>query len=186
MRRARVAHRWMNAAGHSAAGRIGLFNMGDDHPWGSYEKDRVPSGYTYPIGRDVVEKALVAAGAQVGSLSFSRPVLDPPIDPQIVICIYWMGARQVEYFTARGTDTSPMLMMWVNAVRSEDRKAIRAQLETGALARACEWAAGFRSARQNTAMFAEQYWYVGWSATGLVESSTWPPAAGSTAPAAER
>jgi hypothetical protein len=45
----------------------------DDHPWGAYYKDPLPSGWSYPAGRDLIERALRDANAYVESLSLGRP-----------------------------------------------------------------------------------------------------------------
>lgn len=149
--------------------------MDDDQPWETYDKDRLPSGFTYPVGRDHVEKALTVSGARVGALYFSRPKLNPPNDPPIAIRIHWPGSGQPSYFNARDSDMSPRLIMWVNAVPSEDRAAIREQLEAGVLARVCRWVAELMSDTDNSSLIAERELYITWSGMRLTESSTWPP-----------
>jgi hypothetical protein len=156
-------------------GAARLAGMDDDHPWEWYEKDQLPSGFTYPVGRDAVEVALTAAGARIGALYFTRPKLNPPNDPPIVIRIHWPGSGRMGYYRARDDLTDPTLIMWVDAVPSEHRAAIRTHLEAGTLARACRWVADLMSDPENPALLAERELYVTWSGTGLTESSTWPP-----------
>lgn len=49
--------------------------MSDEGPWQRYDRDKLPKGWAYPLGRDEVGAALVSAGVGLGSLSFSAGVL---------------------------------------------------------------------------------------------------------------
>lgn len=43
--------------------------MADEEPWDRYDRDKLPKGWAYPLGRDEVCAALVAAGVRLGSPS---------------------------------------------------------------------------------------------------------------------
>lgn len=54
--------------------------MTQEGPWQRYVRDRLPKAWAYPLGRDEVSAALIAAGVSLGSLSFSRTVPNKSAD----------------------------------------------------------------------------------------------------------
>ncbi len=113
--------------------------MTDDLPWDEYSKDRLPRGWSYPLGRDSIAEALRRAEATVGSLSLGRPRLPPDEGPWRVfdVLCFRDGAG---YFGRRPEGRSRLHMSWT-AVPSEYRIEIAHQLEDSVLRRGCQWAA---------------------------------------------
>lgn len=112
--------------------------MAEEEPWERYDRDKLPKGWAYPLGRDEVSAALVAAGVRLGSLSFSRSYQDESAG----ICVlqaYWPSDSRAKYFGSRDPDISP-LMMSVGAIPSELRYQIGQQLRDNWLERAVTWA----------------------------------------------
>jgi hypothetical protein len=112
--------------------------MADDGPWERYDRDKLPKGWAYPLGRDEVRAALVAAGVRLGSLSFSRSY--PNESAGIcVLQVFWPSDSRAKYFGSRDPDISPLTMS-VGAVPSELRNHIGQQLRRDWLERAVVWA----------------------------------------------
>lgn len=74
--------------------------MTEDEPWDRYDRDKPPRGWAYPLGRDEVTRALVAAGVRLGSLSFSSGVLRDT-EPLHVLQVYWPSDARAKYFHAQ-------------------------------------------------------------------------------------
>ena len=112
----------------------------DDAPWARYEKDRLPPGWSYPLGRDRIARLLREAGATLDSLHFSSPGRPPwDTDRTAVLRILCVGNGQARCHGGSFTDSS-RLHMNLYAVPGNQRVGIGEQLEAGTLQRACQWA----------------------------------------------
>lgn len=129
--------------------------MTDEGPWQRYDRDKLPKGWAYPLGRDEVSAALVDAGVSLGSLSFSRTDPNQPAD-LYVLHAYWPSDARAKYFHSRDFDNSP-LMMSVRSVPSELRHQIGQELKDGWLRRAVTWA-GQAPKRGNAWTASDHYW----------------------------
>lgn len=63
----------------------------DEVPWDDYSRDRLPQGWTYLLGRGVIEGALREAGARVASLSLGRPDLPQCEQDRDIFDVYYYG-----------------------------------------------------------------------------------------------
>lgn len=129
--------------------------MTDEGPWQRYDRDKLPKGWAYPLGRDEVSAALVAAGVSLGSLSFRRTDRFRSGDPS-VLHAYWPSDSRATYFGSRDPDISP-LMLSVGAVPSELRHDIGRQLRDVWLERAAAWAQQAPN-RGNVWTATDHYW----------------------------
>jgi hypothetical protein len=112
--------------------------VADEEPWVRYDRDKLPKGWAYPLGRDEVSAALVAAGVLLDSLSFSRSYLNESAGI-CVLQLYWPSDSRAKYFGSRDPDISPLTMS-VGAVSSELRYQTGQQLRDDWLERAVAWA----------------------------------------------
>jgi hypothetical protein len=111
-------------------------------PWLDYSKARLQRGFSHAVGRSVVDSALRAAGAQVGSLSFGPFWRDPGATWEMVFDVYWIGDGRAPYFHS-GREQPPqerLLMRW-NAVSAAARSRLAPQIAEVWLPQACTWAA---------------------------------------------
>lgn len=113
--------------------------MTPDPPWNYYDKDRLPRGLAHAAGRDQIEAALRAAGATLRSLSLGRPAADPRSAPIVVLDVYWVGDARSQFSSAHPGD--PRLLMSWQAVPSELRHHVNAEVVDRWLPAACAWAA---------------------------------------------
>ncbi|MQA33073.1 hypothetical protein [Modestobacter roseus] len=95
-------------------------------PWGSFGRDRLSTGWSWPAEREQVADELRATGARVGSCTFAVPELAAVGEP-LVLEVRWAPGGQLA------------LRIW--AVPTADAAAVAAELAGGWLARACRWAA---------------------------------------------
>lgn len=110
-------------------------------PWSSYDKDHLPHGLAHVLGRDQIESALRAAGATLWSLSLGRPAADPRTSPIVVFDVYWVGDAKSPLHSANyGAGADRLLMRW-QAVPSELRHKLSAEIVERWLPEACAWAA---------------------------------------------
>ena len=114
----------------------------DDDLWSFYDKDQLPHGWSYPLGRDRIAKALREAGANLGSLNLSSPGEIAEAAPGQhgidVLRVRCVGDGQARYHGGNFTFPS-RLHMYLNAVPVDVRGDIGRLLESGALQRACSW-----------------------------------------------
>lgn len=115
--------------------------MADDDLWTRYEKDRLPSGWAYPLGRDRIADALREAGAMLNSLTFDSPGRSLDADRLTALRVLRvLCVGQARYHGGSFAGTS-RLHLHVYAVPGARRRDIGELLEAGTLARACRWAA---------------------------------------------
>lgn len=75
-------------------------HMTQDEPWDRYDRDILPKGWAYPLGRNEVTKALLSAGVRLGSLSFGSGVLRAT-EPLHVLQVHWPSDARAKYFHAK-------------------------------------------------------------------------------------
>ncbi|MDR6415667.1 hypothetical protein [Pseudarthrobacter sulfonivorans] len=135
--------------------------MSDEGPWQRYDRDKLPKGWAYPIGRDKLGAALVAAGVELGSLSFGAGERRDT-EPIYVMTIYWLSDARPKYFQSRDFQPAP-LMMFVSAVPSSLRLPIGQALTDVWLEQAVAWA-GQASKRGNAWTASDHHWYLKYEA----------------------
>ncbi|MGY5884059.1 hypothetical protein [Modestobacter lacusdianchii] len=102
--------------------------------WGSIGSERLPVGWSYPVGRDEVDAALTSAGTRVGTLAFGVP--EPvTLGEPMVLDVRWLAAA------APARMPSERLVLHVWAVPDADLPVVAGLLTGDGLARACAWAA---------------------------------------------
>jgi hypothetical protein len=107
-------------------------------PWSEYSKDPLPAGYSHAVGRDEIERAFRAAGAEVGSLSLGPPS-DSVGDPvSMIFDVYWMG--DASRIRGPALDRDRLFMRWC-AVPAGLRSVFVASIVGQWLPEACSWAA---------------------------------------------
>ncbi|MHA7305691.1 hypothetical protein ACX80E_10660 [Arthrobacter sp. TMN-49] len=129
--------------------------MADDEPWGRYERDKLPKGWAYPLGRDELSAALVSAGVRLSSLDFSRS--DRIKSAHLyVMQVYWPSDAQANYFGLRDHESNPLTMS-LRAVPSELRQEIGRQLRDGWLDEAIKWVK--QAPSKGNAWTATEHWW---------------------------
>lgn len=110
-------------------------------PFRDYRKDQLPRGFSYVVGRDVIADALRSAGADIGLLPLSRPHMDPRQSQAMLFDVYWKGDGGTRVFGRENDDDPGRLLMRWNAVPSDMRRQLEADVVGRWLPEACEWAA---------------------------------------------
>jgi hypothetical protein len=131
--------------------------MTEEESWQRYDRDKLPSGWAYPLGRDEVGAALVRAGVKLGSLSFSRTQPNKTAELS-VLHVYWPSDARAKYFHPRFFDTgSSSMKLSVSSVPSHLRGQVAQQLRGRWLGDAIAWAHQ-APARGNAWTSADHYW----------------------------
>ncbi len=113
-------------------------------PWDSYDRDRLQSGWSYPVGRTIVETSLRAAGVHLRTLDFAMR-RDPRTDLVLLRANRYADIGST-YYLPRGTPGRPRCVLALFAVPSAARIEVRAALTTGGgLLRVCAWLAATES-----------------------------------------
>jgi hypothetical protein len=143
-----------------------------DEPWGHYERNRTWTGWSYPIGRTLVEAALRKAGVRLLSLTFRQPGHG---GDSTVIALLRAGRYAdigATYHLTRGMPARPRTTLALSAVPSSLRpRAAEALTTGGALDGACSWLA--RAEQADPTWFDTSHdWtaYLDNGALGVVES----------------
>ncbi|MFC9353292.1 MULTISPECIES: hypothetical protein [Terrabacteria group] len=123
-------------------------------PWEWYDKDRLPQGWAYPVGRDELARLLVSGGVTLGSLSFSAGTLRA--DELYVLRVHWPSDARARYFHSQGMRRDP-LMMFVQAVPSSLRLPVGQALRDRWLKQAIAWA-GEAPQRGNAWTASDHHW----------------------------
>ncbi|GAA0577320.1 hypothetical protein GCM10010172_72550 [Paractinoplanes ferrugineus] len=112
--------------------------MTDELPWENYDRDRLRSGRSYPVGRDFVERCLRETGAVVGSLSFVGGTADPQHTAERfgLLDLFWFSDVPGRIAFNRARSPASHLFMRVWAVPSGQRRQA-AQLLADGLPTAC-------------------------------------------------
>ncbi|WP_203834252.1 hypothetical protein [Winogradskya humida] len=114
-------------------------------PWDTYDRDRLRAGWSYPVGRTIVEASLHAAGVHLLSLDF-RMHGGPAPDPILLKATRYRDLGNT-YYRPRGTPERSRCVFAIHAVPSGVRADAHAVLTTGGgLDRACAWLAATESA----------------------------------------
>jgi len=137
---------------------VSLVNVSEDLPWGRYDKDRLRSGLSYAIGRDLIERSLREAGAVVGSLVFAVPVNGYPIlaVEQKIVEVFWFSTLKNRYWATAPETPGGNLMMRVWAVDSARRHEISGPL-ADAVPEVCRWIANASARGTNTVWSAMRH-----------------------------
>ncbi|MEV4346733.1 hypothetical protein AB0J83_19930 [Actinoplanes sp. NPDC049596] len=117
-----------------------------DGPWDSYDRGKLRAGWSYPVGRTIVEEAVRSARVHLLSLDFSVPAGGTEAGLLLVRAARYRDLGNT-YYLARGTPGNSRCVLHIYAVPSEVRAEARAMLTTGGgLERACKWLAATDSA----------------------------------------
>ena len=116
-----------------------------DELWEGYDRGKLQDGWSYPVGRTIVEAALRAAGIYLLSLGFAMHG-GTTNDPLLLRATRYRDIGNTVYLP-RGTSARSRCVLAVYAVPSGARAQARAVLTTeGGLDRACAWLATAESA----------------------------------------
>lgn len=118
-----------------------------DESWDSYERGKLQAGWSYPVGRTMVETSLRAVGVRLLSLDFTM-VGDASSDIILLQATRYLDlGNTYAYFRPRGTPERSRSVLRLYAVPSDIRAKVRAVLTTGGvLDRACAWLAAAETA----------------------------------------
>ncbi|GAA2590740.1 hypothetical protein GCM10010435_81790 [Winogradskya consettensis] len=117
-----------------------------DGPWDTYDRDRLQAGWSYPVGRTVVEAALRVAGVHLLSLDFTMQG-GSATDPILLRATRYRDMGNTSYYRTRGTPELSRCVLALHAVPSGVRAEAHAALTTGGgLDRAFAWLAATESA----------------------------------------
>ncbi|MFK3984258.1 hypothetical protein ACI2K4_28285 [Micromonospora sp. NPDC050397] len=112
-----------------------------DEPWESYDRGPLRSGWSYPVGRSIVEASLRAVGVHLLSLDFNLSG-GSQVDPVLLRATRYAAVGNT-YYLPRGTPKRPRCVLMLYAVPSGVRAEARTALTTeSGLQRACAWLAG--------------------------------------------
>jgi hypothetical protein len=129
-------------------------NQGE--PWQEYRRARLPGGWTYLIGREVIEQALRDAGASIRSLTLGRPDRLARADVLSIFDVYWYGDARSGSFGPRDERRVLLLMRWT-AVPGDVARRIAEEVRQVWLPRGSTWAAEAPK-RGNAWSAAEHRW----------------------------
>ncbi len=133
--------------------------------WSEYSRARLPTGWTYVLGREPIEKGLVDAGARVGRLSLGRPDLPLRGSSLTIFDVLWVGDARAGYFGPRAQGFGLLLMRWT-AVPLDVARLIADEVRQLWLPRGCDWAA--QALRRGNAWSAsEHHWLLSHHDHGL-------------------
>ena len=105
--------------------------------WASVGSERLPAGWSYPVGREAVDTALTAAGVRVGMLAFAVPEPSALGEPML-LDVRWLASPHGPVASRREPFERLVLRVWA---APEADLALVSGLLAGALAGACAWAA---------------------------------------------
>jgi hypothetical protein len=113
-------------------------------PRDSYNRRKLPAGWSYPVGRTIVEASLRAAGVHLLSLDFAPH--SGATDPILLRAARYRDIGNT-YYLPRGTSLRSRCVLALHAVPSGTRAEAHAAPTTGGgLDRACAWLAAAESA----------------------------------------
>lgn len=128
------------------AGRTGYGLRVQGEPWETYDRNRTWSGWSYPIGRTVVEAALREAGVRLLSLGFHQPAGRVDGGVQLLRADRY-AETGATYGLRRGTPDRSRAALVLYAVPGAVRPGAAAALTAGAgLRSACAWLAAAEAA----------------------------------------
>ena len=111
--------------------------MSDSTPWDETRKQKLRPGLKYPLKQSEVEAALLEAGAQVQSLSWSLTGWLP--DNQLpLLVVHVAGDARPGYF---GPPSRGYVNLTIRSVPIDRGEAAHAFLANSVLADACQWIA---------------------------------------------
>jgi hypothetical protein len=118
-----------------------------DELWDTYERGKLQAGWSYPVGRTIVEASLRAVGVHLLSLDFAM-LGGTTTDPILLQATRYLDlGNTYSYFRPRGTPERSRSVLRLYAVPSAARAEARAALTTGCgLDRACRWLAAAENA----------------------------------------
>ena len=110
---------------------------------------------SFPIGRDLVERALRDANTVVGTLELVIPDYRGPVPADLLaVTVDWFSDAQSGYRSNRNRSDASHLLMRVWAVPADQRQQLRVPA-SDAVALACRWAAEAR--KRGTAWSASNH-----------------------------
>ena len=125
-------------------------------PWQEYRRAELPGGWTYLLGREVIEQALRDAGASIRSLALGRPDQLARAHVSSIFDVYWYGDARAGSFGPRDEGRDLLLMRWT-AVPSDVAPRIAEEVRRVWLPRGSAWAAE-APRRGNARSAAEHRW----------------------------
>lgn len=111
--------------------------MEEQEPWNTYNRDKLPKGWAYPLGRDEIKDALISKGVHLTDLSFDRT--HPHMrEARNILSTYWNSDTWGKYFRGRGHE-SYLPPLRLGSVPSEQRLEIGQELREVWLDKALNW-----------------------------------------------
>lgn len=107
--------------------------MEANEPWADYSRDRLPRGWSYPLGQEDFLAALRHQKVKVRTLSLSW--LDTkPTKPLYLLTADWFSAARANHFGVEERNSKPLRIIR-HAVPSRLRQEVRDELRDGYLQR---------------------------------------------------
>lgn len=127
-------------------------------PWLTYDRERLPAGWSYPLGRSVIEATLREAGVQLLSLDL-RSGRDHDAGIVLLHAVRYRNlGNDGGYFRARGTPDAPRGVLMLHAVPSGVRaRASDALTSANAVEAVSAWLAAAEQAPP-TWLDQEHHW----------------------------
>lgn len=111
--------------------------MEANEPWADYSRDRLPHGWSYPLGQKDFLMALRRQNVRVRTLALSW--LDTkPVEPLYLLTADWFSDARANYFAIEERDSKPLRIIH-HAVPSPLRQEVREALMHGYLQTMMEW-----------------------------------------------
>jgi hypothetical protein len=122
----------------SRSGSVYRSGMGTGEPWADYSRHRLPPGWTYPPGRDVIRQALASQQAHLNKLSLVW-LGSKTTEPVYLLIADWFSDARANYFGLRDPHRIPLRIMH-HAVPAPLGRQIAGELKFTWLDRAAAWA----------------------------------------------
>ena len=131
--------------------------MEASEPWVDYSRDRLPRGWSYPLGQEDFLVELRRQNVKVRTLCLSW--LDTkPTEPLYLLTADWFSDARANYFGIEERDSKPLRIIH-HAVPSPLRQEVRDALTTGHLQTRVEWLL-VASVQGNAWTASDHHWHL--------------------------
>lgn len=131
--------------------------MKSDDPWVNYSRDRLPHGWSYPLGQQDFLLALQPLEVKVRTLSLSW-LETKPSEPLYLLTADWFSDVRPNYFGIEERDAEPLRIIH-HAVPSPLRQEMRDTLTNGQLHTMVEWLR-MATAQGNAWTASDHHWHL--------------------------
>lgn len=126
-------------------------------PWNSYSRDRLPHGWSYPLGQKDFLEVLQRSEVTVRTLSLSW-LPNKPAGPLYLLMADWFSDARANYFGIEEAGSKPLRIIH-HAVPSRLRQEIRDELMNGRLQAVVDWAQ-MATAQGNAWKATDHHWHL--------------------------